>query len=131
SVALRADIEGEPQFDSRPYWRMAVLDEYYGAGFRESRSAAESKRLLRLSELPLDTQLHSQDGSTWTLYLEGGISRYLPMPGSSDMIRFQGEQDLNASLATRTLTTPEVPGSVFSYQLDNVRMERAVAATQL
>lgn len=132
SVAMRADVAGElPGPIPFPYWRMAVLDEYHGVGFRESRSAAESKRLLRQAELALNEHPLTTGGVTWTIYLEGGISRYLPMPGKSDLIRFQGEQDITANAATRALTTRDTPGSLFFYQLQNVQLERTISATPL
>jgi hypothetical protein len=94
SIAMRADVTDLRSIRDGPYWRLAVLDEYTPQGFRIS---ARLKRELLGSQR--ETQaLRGRHGTAgpvaavggqWTLYVEPGISRFLPLPGSFGALRLR------------------------------------------
>lgn len=120
AVALRVDLPEGEQPVTRPYWRMAVLDEYTGGGFRVSRSARVATRHLSESTLLLSSRRDANAGD-WTFYMEGGISRYLPLPGQAASLRFQDRRELEVNENTRVVMLRDIPGSVVFYQADALR----------
>ena len=81
SVALRIDVPSLDSVSTTPYWRMLVLDKYENGGFRLSDSLRvkplrmfNEARELRSGAIPLS----ERSGALWTIYMQGGVSRYLP-----------------------------------------------------
>ncbi len=99
SVALRVDVSGARPAEV-PYWRLLALDQYTGSGFRLSDSARNADRSLSDYRFgPLGGSGRSQETAVWTVYLEGGISRYLPVPGKFEEMRFQAESGFSSLVA--------------------------------
>jgi transglutaminase-like putative cysteine protease len=128
TVALRADLEGErPR--GIPYWRMVALDQYTGNGFRQSDSARETTRSFSDYFVNGQREDNSADGQRWTVYFEGNISRYLPLPGSFSGLRFQSRQNLQFTSALQALQLRETPASVLFFQLEDFVLEDSVPAS--
>ncbi|MEO6995401.1 MAG: DUF3488 and transglutaminase-like domain-containing protein [Lacunisphaera sp.] len=87
SVAMRVEVSDINGLAERPYWRMVVLDEYTPQGMRMS---AQLKTELLRSQSMIAPRISGRNsnrgvkmvGGTWTLYVEPGVSRFLPLPGS-------------------------------------------------
>lgn len=126
SVALRADVSGGRP-TGEPYWRILALDEYHGNGFRLSESAREANR--RFSDHQVEIAgSRPAAGTDWTVYLESGITRFLPTPGRYREVRFQSRQDLNFNPWLQVLGLEEVPGNVLFFQLSGLEQADAIPA---
>lgn len=118
-VALRVDTGREP-LESRPYWRMLVLDEYTGLGFRVSSGLRHQRREARnhrfsTSSVPLIESPH-----TWTFYMQGGITPFLPLPGVFGELQFQNRQEIYFHESVQTISLKDPPAGVLVYRLENL-----------
>jgi len=116
SIALRVDMPDGAVFRSQPYWRMAVLDEYTGEGFRVSASAREGNQAFTNRELMV-SDAKTSSSEPWILYFEGGTSRYLPTPDGYSQLRFSNIIRLLVNLNTFTVSTDETSSSMLAYQV--------------
>lgn len=131
SVALRIDVPSLEAVSPAPYWRMLVLDKYSGGGFRLSQSLRgkplrifDEVRELRSPALPMN----KRSGALWTFYMEGGISRYLPVPGDFAALRFQKYQDVELLPDVHVYGLDTVGQNVFSYQVEDLQFNRRLPA---
>jgi transglutaminase-like putative cysteine protease len=121
TIAMRVDVEaaGAP---ARPYWRMVVLDAYYGDGFMVSPRVAKERR--RMQNYRFDLGMQGADGlappSTWTLYLEGGVSAYLPAADSFRSLQFKNRISLEVHDLTRVYKTTETNANTLSLRYRDV-----------
>jgi hypothetical protein len=127
SVALRIDVPSLDAVSAAPYWRMLILDKYEGGRFRLSRSLRtkplrvfKEERELRSGVIPI----RERTGSLWTIYMEGGISRYLPLAGDYSGLRFQNFQDIELVRDVHVLGLDSVGQNVFSYQIEDLQFNR-------
>lgn len=131
SVALRVDVPSLEAVGSMPYWRMLVLDQYEGGRWQLSDSAKALKRRWTTAVVPSSESLNSgRSGDAWTLYLEGGISQYLPVPGAFGRMRFQGQQEVANLPALGVYGLDQVKQSVFAYQLDGLDWRHRFTAAE-
>lgn len=91
SVAMRVDLTEASGLREPPYWRLVVLDEYTPDGFKVS---AQMKAQLLRSQRMTQTLRNRQPpvhpvGGAWTFYIEPGVSRFLPLPGSFANLRMR------------------------------------------
>lgn len=123
AVAFRADVPERPR--GTVYWRMMVLDEYTGEGFGMSEVARSLGRNLSAHTLAAPGPLRRQDrgprGGDWTIYLEGGVSRFLPIPGTFDTLRFQNRQDLSIFEGMGVVSLRELSAQVSFFQVTRVQ----------
>ena len=133
SIALRVDGPSLEALDGRPYWRMLVLDQYNDGEFSLS-SVLKTKYRERQSV----HQIYGDNASSivpqseqWTFYLEGGISRYLPVPGLYRRLRFQGAQEIMRIPAVHVLGTDVVRQGVFFYQIEDLEWSRRMPASEM
>lgn len=135
-VALRVDVPSRDAVTSSPYWRMMVLDAYSNGHFRMSPTLENLQ-----SEFRTNQQIREIYGwgawspeipnDKWTFYLEGGVSQYLPVPGSFTRMRFQSPQDVEWLPDLKLYATDTVKQSVFFYQLENLVMRNQFPASDL
>jgi len=130
SVALRVDVPQGYQPASPPYWRMVALDEYTGEGFRVSNGARTGELYYSQSVLEVSEAQPAMSGP-WTFYFEGGVSRYLPLPGRPSLLRFQNRQELEFNQNTMTLATRQIPGNVLFYQIEGLAETERVPASRI
>jgi hypothetical protein len=133
AVALRIDVPSLDAVSPSPYWRMLVLDKYIDGGFSVSQSLRsqpwrvfDQLRILRSSGVPLS----ARSGGLWTFYMEGGISRYLPVPGDFGILRFQKEQDVENLPDLYVYGIDSVGQNVFSYQIEGLSFNIRFRASQ-
>ena len=87
SVAMRVDLTDASGIRDEPYWRMVVLDEYTPEGFKVSAGLkaeldVRAQRTVQQVRGRAFGRLVDEVGGTWTFYVEPGVSRYFPLPGS-------------------------------------------------
>lgn len=129
AVALRVDAPRNIQVPQIPYWRMVVLDEYTGGGFRTSFSAKSqtifnsgnffSSKISRYAEV--------NEEARWTFYYESGVSKYLPILGVPGAIRFQNRIELFFNGHTSVVSTRDPFASALFYQLEEVQLTDSIA----
>lgn len=102
-VAMRVDLTNAAGIREEPYWRLVVLDEYTREGFRVS---AGLKNELLISQrvtqqvrgrFGRDTFSPNAVGGVWTVYVEPGVSRFLPLPGSFAVLRLRETMPVQSS----------------------------------
>ena len=124
-VALRVDVpSGRP--DVMPYWRMVALDEYFLEGFRQSISSRDQNRIYANHQFERrgETDREWRGEAAWVFYLEGGVSRYLPIPGDFRELKFQSRQEVEFNSLLDLIQLKETPASVLFYQLKPVELDR-------
>jgi len=132
SVALRVDVPSLEAVSTTPYWRMLVLDQYESGRFRLSPSAERllSKEVAVSDIRPFDRGYTSREPESWTFYLEGGISQYLPVPGAFGKIRFQLQQDVEMLPALGVYGLDKVKQSVFAYRIDGLEWRNRIPGAE-
>jgi transglutaminase-like putative cysteine protease len=130
SVALRVDLPAGPKPTADLYWRLVTLDEYTPEGFRVS---VWMKRLLR--ENQITNRLISSGGAfrtgaavpgVWTVYVEPGVSRYLPLPGAFARILLREIAPLEVSLPNRLVALRNEPLAMTAFQIEGVTLAPVV-----
>jgi len=124
SIAMRVDVAGQDP-PSHPYWRMVVLDAYYDGGFRVSPAVVRNQRFLQnyiFSGYDLNGRGQADD-SKWTIYLEGGISAYLPTADTFRSLRFNSRTNLIAQDLTRVFLGREVNANTLSIRYEGARFD--------
>lgn len=128
-VALRVEVSSEERIPADPYWRMLVLDEYVDGGFRLSLGLQHNSRTdrnvsrINYSDSLIQAEEAPDEENVWTLYLEGGVARYLPLTGTFRQIRFQDVRDVVYIPQTHVLGTPQVNSKMFVYQVENMEVD--------
>ncbi len=123
-IAFNVDVSDRAQVPATPYWRMLVLDDYFAPGqFRISSALMGTLRVTPDKTTRfLGTERRPRAGaSTWTVYFEPGISKYLPLPGRFGQLMFAEQQEPfngNAELGVVALSRP--PTRMLAYQLDEL-----------
>src|SRR5258708_1271624 len=147
SVAMRVDLTDTTNLRESPYWRLVVLDEYTKEGFRVSvglknelmltQRVAQSLRG-RAGSLPLGRT----QGGLWTFYVEPGVGRFLPLPGSfanlrlRELVPVQSSQPQSQNQTTvmapfegvRVVALRTEAMTMTAFQLEGVEMDRTINA---
>jgi len=124
--ALRADTPGRERPSRAVYWRMIALDRYAG-GFSLSEGAARDYRNNRGAGVEVRPRGDGARGASpgmrgdWTVFFEGNVSRYLPLPGIPSRVRFAQPQPWEWSDALRSLRLGRQPS-------DGVPMQTSILA---
>ncbi|HTB80129.1 MAG TPA: transglutaminaseTgpA domain-containing protein [Opitutaceae bacterium] len=126
SVALRVEAAGRGQLPANPYWRMVVLDEYRDGEFRVSNA-------LRGVGLNYTNESFARGGEgggadVWTLYLEPGVSRYLPLTGGFGLLRLGAPADFRFNHATRVVALRNDPAMMVAYRVTGMQASNALPA---
>jgi protein-glutamine gamma-glutamyltransferase len=122
SLAFSVDLTDPSAMPLVPYWRMVVLDEYTGEGFRLS---SDFRRTLNGFSVPrnrvLGTNLRPDyNAPSWTIYMEPGISRYLPLLGNFYSMTFTEPQTFSVSDQLRIVALQREPPKMFAYRTWNM-----------
>ncbi|HEX2861028.1 MAG TPA: DUF3488 and transglutaminase-like domain-containing protein [Lacunisphaera sp.] len=133
-VAMRVDLTDASDIRQDPYWRLVVLDEYGPEGFKVSTGL---KNELLLSE-GMRQQVRgrmlnrpvNEVGGTWTFYVEPGVSRYLPLPGSFGVMRLRDYTPVQENPAARIVALRTEPMTMTAFQLDRVELGAQVHDAQ-
>lgn len=122
SLAFSVDIADPSLMPPVPYWRMVVLDEYTGEGFRVSSRFRRDLNLGSVARVRVEgTRLRPDyNAPTWTIYMEPGISRYLPLLGDFYWMRFQEPQSFGFLEQLRVVALRREPPKMFAYRTWNM-----------
>lgn len=129
SIALSVDISDQSQIPATPYWRMLVLDHYQDGTFRLS---GQLRRERFERERPASFMIGralSKPGPAvlWTFYLEPGVSRFLPLLGHFERIRFR---EMQTFIAAPTLALVELraePVTMTAYLAEDFDLSATIA----
>jgi len=131
TVAMRVDLTDASGIREEPYWRLVVLDEYTPEGFKVS--AGLKGELLRGQRIvqqqrgrPLGRPVN-EVGGVWTFYVEPGVSRFLPLPGSYGLLRMREPLPLQTSQGNRLVALRTEPMTMSAFQLDGVELTPVLA----
>jgi hypothetical protein len=121
SVAMMVDVDRPERVPLELYWRMIVLDEYSGQGFRMST-------VLRSTLVPSREKVQAHPGggvwegddTVWTVYFQSGVSRYLPLMGGYGQITFGEPQALVRSRPLRLAALPNDPAKMVAYRVEGM-----------
>ncbi|HTL67602.1 MAG TPA: DUF3488 and transglutaminase-like domain-containing protein [Lacunisphaera sp.] len=126
TVAMRVDLTDAAGVREAPYWRLVVLDEYTPEGFRVSSGLkGELLRNQRLSQIFRGRALGrtvATVGGVWTFYVEPGVSRFLPLPGTYGVLRMRDLVPVQMSVRQRIVALRTEPLSMTAFQLEDVEM---------
>lgn len=127
-----------------PYWRMAVLDQYFApepsdpgsGGFRGSPNLEITGIPPRENRVYFnwgDASEGAVSAGTWTFYVQPSFSRYLPTPGMASELRFPANAGVRMVLvpANRVSRLVETPASMFFFQYRDVRLSAVLPATSI
>ena len=124
SVALSVDVTDRTLMPASPYWRMLVLDQYENGTFRLSpllRRAAFGRERT-------DTIVHGEvrprlgAAVVWTFYLESGVSRYLPLLGGFELLRFRESQNFRLGALFGVLALRDEPVTMTAYRVEGFNL---------
>ncbi len=135
SVALRVDLPEGREAPVNPYWRMIVLDEYFNRSFRMSFSAKRENRIYSdqqfIMKSPPGSQWVENSTDKWTFYLEGGISKFLPIVGPFQSLRFQSRKDVEFNELLKLAGTTSISSGVLFYQISQMEPADSIAANPI
>ncbi len=128
SVALSVDVPDPAQVPASPYWRMLVLDEYRDGGFKLSAGLSRVAFARERTETLLRGERRAQLGPPgfWTFYLESGVSRYLPLLGAFDELRFREVQSFRPSPELGVVTLRTEPATMTAYRVEGMTFADAL-----
>ncbi len=123
SIALSVDVSDQSQVPATPYWRMLVLDYYNNGTFRLSTALRQQFAAERTSSTQAG---HARPRlgakAVWTFYLESGVSRYLPLLASFDMLRFREVQNYRYAPGLGLVALREEPVSMTAYRVEGFEL---------
>lgn len=126
-LAFSVDVTDPGALPASPYWRMVVLDEYTGDGFKMSDAYRRALNGFR----PLATSFNGRGpmrygAPEWTIYMEPGISRYLPLLGNFYAINFTEPQTFSLSDELRVMALQRDPPKMFAYRVRAMETSEAL-----
>jgi hypothetical protein len=118
-VALSVDVSDHSQVPASPYWRMLVLDEYESGSFRVSAATRRNAFGRERTDSTITSEGRLKGGAEvqWTFYLESGTSRYLPLLGGFEQLRFREPQSFRFAPAINVLALRDEPLSMTAYRV--------------
>jgi len=119
-VAFDADISDQTQAPATPYWRMVILDEYKDGSFKLSPSMRAAFERERTSANILPGYGGYRNVPSWTIFLESGVSRYLPTLGRFYALRFRDAQNFRYSTDLGIVALRDEPASMTAYRVDGM-----------
>jgi protein-glutamine gamma-glutamyltransferase len=117
SVAVMIDVSDPSVVPTEPYWRMVVLDEYSGEGFRMSPTLKGTFFVNRDKSPVHDGSSGVRDDTVWTVYFQPGVSKYLPLMGAFGRMTFGEPQALQQSRPLRLCLLPSEPAKMVAYRV--------------
>lgn len=121
-VALTVDVDDPAAVPRDLYWRMIVLDEYVDGTFRMSSALRAQFGPERLAaQQPGEGRGDDARTTAWTLYLEAGVGRHLPLLGAYERLRFRERQTFRASAPLALVALREDPVAMLAFRVDGFR----------
>lgn len=128
SVALSVDVSDPKQVPAAPYWRMLVLDDYRDGGFRLSPRMSKEVFARERTGTALRGEARPKLGlqAQWTFYMESGVSRYLPLPGRFEQLRFREVQNFRPSAELGVVALRAEPATMTAYRVEGMDFAEAL-----
>lgn len=128
AVAVSVDVSDPARIPALPYWRMVVLDEYREGAFRISPALRRAAFSAERSDASLRGVARSRRGEpiVWTFYLEAGVSRYLPLLGTFEMLRFRERQNFRFADRLGLLALRDEPVLMTAYRVEGLTQSGAL-----
>lgn len=124
SVAFRVDLPPGSKPPADLYWRLLILDEYTPQGFRLSAwmkgQLLRNDRAMRVLRGGGAWTSGPRESAIWTIYVEPGISRYLPLPGAYGMLRLRDAAQVQTSEPNRLVALRNEPVAMTAYQIEGL-----------
>jgi transglutaminase-like putative cysteine protease len=121
-VALSVDVSDRTKVPAEPYWRMVVLDQYDHGTFKLSPElrlmSFRGERSGGVAHGAARPQLGAV--ASWTFYLESGVSRYLPLTGAFELLRFREPQNFVSGTALGIVALRDYPVTMTAYRVDGL-----------
>ncbi len=131
SVAMRVDLTDARSVRDIPYWRLVVLDEYTTDGFKMSSGLQVELQRDQIWQQYIRGKPGFGGphvvGGTWTIYVEPGVSRFLPLPGSYTLLRMRDPSPVQVSRRHRLVALRQEPVAMNAFQLDGVVLDEPIA----
>jgi hypothetical protein len=127
-VALSVDVSDQSRIPAAPYWRMLVLDQYdngvfkLSAGLRSLEFGSERTAAFVHGDAPP----RRGPAAYWTFYLESGVSRYLPLLGRFEVVRFRETQNFRLGRHLAMLQLREEPVTMTAYRVEGFELTPAL-----
>ena len=129
SIALSVDVTDRSQIPASPYWRMLVLDDYRNGAFRLSprlRQTAFTQEFTG-SAARGTSRAHLGEPVYWTFYFEAGVSRYLPLLGTFEALRFRETQNYRLAAKLGLLALRDEPATMTAYRVEGMNTSDTLA----
>ncbi len=133
SVAMSVDIPDPARIPAQPYWRMVVLDEYREGGFRLSTALRAATFSRERGDIQLRGVARPQNEVPyfWTFYLESGVSRYLPLLGRFEQLRFRERQNFRFADRLGLVVLRDEPVSMTAYRVEGMTAQEIFPDLQM
>lgn len=128
TIAMRVDF-GEADLPARPYWRMVALDAYHAGGFKVSPRVATVRTRLQDYRFSFPAPPEPAMEEPVTLYLEGGISAYLPTADACRTLLLRNRSVLFRHDLTHVLKAPETNASTLSLRYEGASFAGRIPAS--
>lgn len=127
-LALSVDVSDQTQIPAAPYWRMLVLDVYDNGSFRLSQTLKnqEFEPERTLAVLSGERRPRRGESVQWTFYLESGVSRYLPMLGRFETLRFREAQNLRLAPRLAMVALRDEPVTMTAYRVEGFELSASL-----
>jgi protein-glutamine gamma-glutamyltransferase len=123
SVALSVDVSDQTYIPASPYWRMLVLDIYENGTFRFAQSSQmELERERSRSLINGIVPPKREEPVRWTFFLEPGVSRYLPLLGPFQNLRFRDVQTFRHGPRLSILALRDEPVTMLAYRVEGFEL---------
>ncbi len=133
SVAMRVDLTDSRGLRESPYWRLVVLDEYTPQGFKVSAGLKgqllRGQRVTQMVRGRSVGRLVNPVGGVWTFYVEPGVSRFLPLPGSFGLLRLRDPVPVQTSASHRLAALRSEAMTMTAFQLESVELTPVLTDT--
>lgn len=128
SVALSVDVSDQTQIPASPYWRMVTLDHYFNGRFQVSEGFRRWEFEAERSSASLRGDARPRRGAavTWTFFLESGVSRYLPLLGQFESLRFREIQNFRLARRVAVVALREEPASMTAYRVEGFDLSGSI-----
>lgn len=150
SIAMRIDVTGVDLVPTVPYWRMVVLDAYDHGVFSVSRAMIANVGVRSIPMLqytppwailpaagnPANSEVagvrfaSAQPRPRYTVFLESGVSRFLPLPGDYRSLRFTEMQEIIENHYFETLQTQRQSATMLSFQIEGADFSGVISDPQ-
>ncbi len=132
AVSLRVEPPSRAALPRDLYWRMITLDRLEDGTFRNS-VFDQPGRTRASRRLEIDARYHGRRPASaveglWNFYLEGNVSRFLPLLGPFAEMRFQKITEIKVAPDPFLYRLEEVPPNLFAYRVERMDTSGRLAA---